>query len=681
MRRTPWLPYLLVAAAAMLPHLPSLGFGFVFDDDFLVAQNAFLRAPWSALRAFGVHFWEGTPFAALYYRPIVNASFALNGKLFGWGPAGFHVVNILLHAANSALVVWLLRRLQAGRAVAMIAGGCFALHPVAAWPVGSIVARVDLLPAFFVLLAWGTFAAGEKAARSGGRRISLWAAAVGGIFLLALLSKESALAFLAVPILAWRASSPIAEPPLERARARFAQLATAACVTAVGIVVLLRIAIGLGLTYERSLLSPITNPLAFQEQPGRFLSAVGLAGRYFLYLFLPIGFSDPRDQRAGAAPPGLASPWVAGTLLFLAAWVALVAYAWIRRDRAARPLAFALAAFLPASNLLVPIGSLYAQNFLYMPLAGMSVALGEVLARRSSRPEGSSPRGHLGRIICWGALPLLALLGIASARESAIWRSNLTLMGAWVERFPYYSLAQGSLGLGLLQGGDSVAAERHFRAALELDPRNIEAQYNLGLLLLTEDRGREGTEEALAHCRAAIEINPGLLAARVNAANALLKLERPVEAESEARAAIAVQPDLVPAHRNLAEALFRQERFPEAAAEFGALAAAFPDDPEIRSPWVVSLIRSGDLERARREAEAARRDFPEEAWFEFCLARIDARSGDPDAALALLTRAARDSELPDWMTKVDDFERYRGRPGWAAILPAMKPPEGESKGK
>ena len=122
MRRFAWIPYLVVALLAMLPHYQALGYEFVFDDDFLVVQNAFLREPWSPLRAFGVHFWEGTPFAALYYRPIVNAALALNGKLLGWGPAGFHLVNILLHAANSALVVWLLRRLGAGRVAAMLAG-------------------------------------------------------------------------------------------------------------------------------------------------------------------------------------------------------------------------------------------------------------------------------------------------------------------------------------------------------------------------------------------------------------------------------------------------------------------------------------------------------------------------------------------------------------------------------
>jgi hypothetical protein len=220
MRRFPWLPYLLVALAAILPHLQTLGFEFVFDDDFLVVQNAFLHEPWSALRAFAAHFWVGTPFGALYYRPIVTATLVLNGKLLGWGPLGFHLVNVLLHAANSVLVCWLLRRLGSGQLMAMFGGAFFALHPVAAWPVGSIVARVDLLPALFVLLAWICFTGGERAARSEVPPGTLRAFAVGGLFLLALLSKESALAFLAIPVLAWRAPRDADEPVAERARQR-----------------------------------------------------------------------------------------------------------------------------------------------------------------------------------------------------------------------------------------------------------------------------------------------------------------------------------------------------------------------------------------------------------------------------------------------------------------------------
>src|SRR5437867_1341358 len=151
MGRTRWLQCAAVAVLAAGLHLRTIGFDFVFDDLHLIVHNAYLREPWSALTCFGHDFWHGTPFGAAYYRPVVISSLALNGRVLGWGPAGFHLVNVLLHAANAVLLLILAWRLGMPSRVAFWAAALFCVHPVAAWPVGSIVARVDLLPAFFVL--------------------------------------------------------------------------------------------------------------------------------------------------------------------------------------------------------------------------------------------------------------------------------------------------------------------------------------------------------------------------------------------------------------------------------------------------------------------------------------------------------------------------------------------------
>ena len=83
---------------------------------------------------------------------------------------------------------------------------------------------------------------------------------------------------------------------------------------------------------------------------------------------------------------------------------------------------------------------------------------------------------------------------------------------------------------------------------------------------------------------------------------------------------------------------------------------------------MVSLIHAGDLKEARARAEEARRAFPQLAWFDFCLARVEARSGHSKAALDLLGRAvARDPQTRDWIGKVPDFAGYpEPRPPGAA---------------
>src|SRR3989454_12637397 len=129
MGRTRWLPGAAVALLAIGLHLRTLGFEFVFDDLHLIVHNTFLREPWSPLTCFAHDFWHGTPFGAAYYRPIVTASLALNGRLLGWGPARFHVFNVLLHAANAVLLLHLVRRPGYPGGAAFCAAAFFAVHP------------------------------------------------------------------------------------------------------------------------------------------------------------------------------------------------------------------------------------------------------------------------------------------------------------------------------------------------------------------------------------------------------------------------------------------------------------------------------------------------------------------------------------------------------------------------
>jgi len=84
---------------------------------------------------------------------------------------------------------------------------------------------------------------------------------------------------------------------------------------------------------------------------------------------------------------------------------------------------------------------------------------------------------------------------------------------------------------------------------------------------------------------------------------------------------------------------------------------------------VDSLIRAGLLQEARSEALSARHDFPGFAWFDFCLARIEARTAHEREALALLeTAISRDGARQDLDPAVDDFNAYRGTPEFDRIM-------------
>ncbi|HYV19907.1 MAG TPA: tetratricopeptide repeat protein [Verrucomicrobiae bacterium] len=645
------LSYAIVVLVAAAVHLQTLGFPFVFDDRYLVVLNAFLREAWSPIDAFAHHFWYGTPSGTAYYRPLVIASLALNGKLLGWGPVGFHLFNLLLHAANSALVLAVLLRIAVPKRAAVFGALLFAVHPATAWPVASIVARVDLLPAFFVLLAWLALVSGSPVA-------------TGLAFLGALLCKESAIAFLGVPFLALRAPLLPATGPRAPAPSGSGTRATASCalaaLAAVAAAIALRLFAHVGLAIARSRIDGAVNPLAMMDGWERRRAALRLAGRYLGYLFVPWRFTDAAAYGPGKSGPSWGDPGVLFGTILLVLLAGLTVWLWLRRDRLSLFVGFMVAAFLPASNLLTPIGSLYAQNFLYMPLIGLALAAADARGRFASRT----------RVAGLAAAGVLLLFAAGTLVEARLWRSGPALFTAWTERFPNYGFSWAGLGTTRLDEGDAVGAEEDLRRSLTLDDRNAKAHYNLGVVIMMTTPPPElgGTEadaarlrEGLEHSRRAAEIDPLMTEARINAARLLMLLDRPAEAETEARRALEATKGSAPtagtmARRALAESIFKQHRYADALALYTGLLPATPDDPNLRAQYLDALFEVGDPASARREGERARADFPDLAWFILYSARVEARDGHADQARELLrTARTRDPKVDEWIGRYPEL--------------------------
>ena len=140
-----WLPGLFLAAAVIFAYQPAWHAGFIWDDDDYVTNNRLLTAPDGLKRI-----WFSLDSPSQYF-PLVYTTFRAERTLWGLNPAGYHWVNLLLHAANALLVWRLLRRLSVPGA--WLAAAIFALHPVQVESVAWITERKNLLSLFFCLLA------------------------------------------------------------------------------------------------------------------------------------------------------------------------------------------------------------------------------------------------------------------------------------------------------------------------------------------------------------------------------------------------------------------------------------------------------------------------------------------------------------------------------------------------
>lgn len=132
----PWPTLLLLACVGL--YWNSLRCGFVFDDVTAVRDNRDLRPHMPVSNLFRNDFW-GTPMSKershKSYRPLTVLTFRWNYLLHELDPAGYHLVNVVLHGLVTLLYYRLASRLLLGglgsrNRVALFAAALFAAHPV-----------------------------------------------------------------------------------------------------------------------------------------------------------------------------------------------------------------------------------------------------------------------------------------------------------------------------------------------------------------------------------------------------------------------------------------------------------------------------------------------------------------------------------------------------------------------
>ncbi len=544
-----------------------------------------------------------------HYRGLtVRWLWAIDYRLYGDDPAGYHVTNGLIHAGNAILVYWIAAMLASaargpGRRVlpgawfgAVATAAVFCAHPLGTQSVTYLTQRSTSLAAFFLLLGLG----GWIRFRSGGRIWSYAASLLG--FAIGLHAKHVVLMLPAV-ILAFELL--FRTPGRRRA-----------------LLLLLPLVVLAGWRSYEYLPSvqrgfrpapPVAGSEAASSASEHGYSSVEYAftqprvAATYLRLFVwPRGQNLAWDVQPSRSP---AEPAVLGSLAIL---IAMVVGARVARRHHRPVIAFGVLLFLLAlipTSSFVRSGDLLFEHRAYLPMAGLSLAAGDLVGLA---------RGRWPRASLLGLIGLLVALSGATVRRNAVWDSEASLWADVVSKSPARARGHHNLAMARQRQGRLDLAAARFRIALQVEPGHVAAMNGLGNVLRREGR----PAEAGALFRRAIERSPGFLEPRINLGNLALDRGDFVGAELLYRDVLRLAPNDATARYNLAKALEEQERWRDAIVEYESLIAVNPANAEVVNDLGAARLLGGDAEAAEiefRRAVALRGDW-ETPWYNLGLA-------------------------------------------------------------
>jgi hypothetical protein len=428
MTPSPTRAYLTVAASAFLVYLGALRLGFALDDVPIIATNPLVHRWGGLLEAFAAPYWPPAAGAAMY-RPLTIASFALDwqsGQLV-W----LHAVNVLWHVAASVTVAALARRWSDSTGGALLAGMVFAVHPVHVEAVANLVGRAEVLASLFAMLS--VYAALERDQLAW----SLVALTLG------LLSKETAASVPGLIAAGWLTG--VGHRPSRRRLLEYlgGWVCVALCYGVLRWWVLHPYA-------DQVQVAPVFVGASFAATR---LTAVGSFADVARLLLFPAHLRvdySPAERTLLTTP--LDARFLLGALC-LGIWAALIVVLYRRRPAIAFGLLWTGIALLPVANVLFLTGVLVADRTLYLPSAGLAIALGVAAG------DLRHPRLRLV------AAAIVLAAGARTALRVPVWRDSASVLQSVVRDAPHSYVAPMWTATTALAQHRPAEALRDYRVA------------------------------------------------------------------------------------------------------------------------------------------------------------------------------------------------------------------------
>lgn len=611
-RRSALVPGVLLALLTVAVFAAGFRNGFVnWDDPGAIVENEAIRdlSPGSVARLFR----EPTFFA---YVPLTFLSYAIDYRLFGPGPFGFHLTSLLLHVAAALLLFRLALRWTGGSPwLAAACAAVFAVHPAQVECVTWMAGRKDPLAAALLFGGFLAFARGLES--RGASRAALFALSLA-LAALANLAKASAIVF---PLLFL--AHDLAVTPRER-RGGAGALARrhAPFFAAAGLLAALHLVVAAG--------AGVTSP------GGDAVARLVRAGQVFLHYaaktLFPVGLS-PHYEFGLAALPGLAGLLAFGALAAFAA----VSLARGRCRASGLGAALFVAALLPVNTIFPATSVLAADRYLYLPLAGAGLGFAAALRAGASRSRPAAAAASLAA---------LAALSFLTVRQQSFWLDSETLWARAAAVEPgsalvllkraevrvARSLDAGAASDRLRELADAEALFREALASTRVAAHELQAREGLALVLLQSGRASESEAEydallsrldsGLAAGKPDLEVRRFRANAVRNRGQARLLAGRTEAALDDFASAVRLEPENADGRYNLGTVLAKLGFEGSERGDLDAAVRELSEAARLRPGFGDAWIQLGTVEKGRRNLVGAVKAFESAAAAE--PARADA---------------------------------------------------------
>jgi len=595
----------------------ALHFGFtLYDDDLYVTKNQVVLG---GLTLSGVSRVLTSPMCA-FFHPLTMLSLMLDHQLYGLWAGGYHLTNLLLHAASSILLFLVLRSMMGVFWKSALVAALFAIHPLSVEPTVWIGLRKDLLGGLFFML---TMAAYLRYVR----RPFSWTnyLLVLLLFIMGLLSKPNLVMLPMVLLLLdyW---------PLHRWNTAL-----------FGKMILEKVPL-----FLFSLVVSVVTYFAegnAVETLFRYSISVRLANALISYVtyirqaVIPLSLSNYYPH------PSVSIDWwmsrVSLALLVLLSW-------WVLRLRSTRPYLLVgwfwyLLMLIPVIGL-VQIGNFsHADRYMYLPQIGLFIGAVWLIEEFSKRIK--IPQGVLGALVA----ALLVSLILLAHKQTDYWKNPFALLTHSLEVTGDNETTLNNLASLLQQNGQLEKALLCYRMALKISPQDAKVRNNLGLCLVK--MGRRG--EAIEEFRAALRSNPYYVDAYGNLGCALMEEGKPEEALEYLKKGLALNPTSPQLHYNMGMDLIVLGRGTESACEFEEVIRRDSEFQDVQHQVGKALLQLGrrkeaidHLERANLADPSSTQVMNDLAWALATVPEENLRNGEKALELALEANKATGESDP-----------------------------------